>query len=459
MRLKKINVMCFVATFFAISAYAQSEGFKTSNQNKFDSSGNWSYHFQLTSIYQTHPDFSAKVSGPNSLSPFQEEALSLTTTIFIGRKLWKNAAFYFNPEISGGKGLSGVLGMGGAFNGETFKIGSVAPTPYVARAYLQQHIAIGTSKRKEYFDNEINQVKEVIPASRITINAGKFCIADFFDDNKYSHDPRTQFMNWSLMSGTGWDYPANTRGYTWGIVVEYIKPTWAARIASTTVPLIPNGMWFDWNVLQAHSETFEVEKKLIFNNRKGKIRALVYHTSSRAPSYRNAVNQMAKGDSTLLPIFAGLQQGIAYGGVKYGWNISFDQELFDGIAMFARASYGDGHSSIWAFTEVDQSAHVGLSFEGKKWKRPQDVFGIAYVVDGISQDHIDYLNAGGLTFMLGDGKGNLNYQPEQIMETFYNLNLTPSLWLTADYQLAFNPGYNKDRGPVNVFGLRVHIEF
>ena len=101
MKILKYLGFLLVSITFSVNVFAQSEGFKTSNQNKFDSSSNWSYHFQLTTIYQTHPDFNAKVSGPNSLSPFQEEALSLTTTVFIGRKLWKNAAFYFNPEISG----------------------------------------------------------------------------------------------------------------------------------------------------------------------------------------------------------------------------------------------------------------------------------------------------------------------------------------------------------------------
>lgn len=461
MKFIKYYIIFIVTFFLSNKSNAQSEGFKTSDKNIIDTSSNWSYHFQLTTIYQTHPSFYALYSGKNSLNSNQEEAMSLTSTIFLGRKLWKGASFYFNPEIAGGQGLSGVVGMGGALNGETFKIGNVAPTPYVARAYLQQHIAIDGS-RYENMENDQNQVKERIPSSRITISAGKFCIADFYDDNVYSHDPRTQFMNWSLMSGTGWDYPSNTRGYTWGIVVEYIKPTWAARISSVTVPLIPNGMWFDWNVLQAHSETFEVEKKMRFNGHKGKIRALVYHTSSRAPSYIDATNALKNHDTAminiLLPIFEGKQQGIAYGGVKHGWDVSIDQEIVNGVAIFGRASQGDGHSSIWAFTEVDASASIGLSFNGKNWKRNDDTYGIAYVTDALSNDHRDFLNAGGYTFMLGDGKLT-HYAQEQIIETYYSYRLTNSLWLSGDYQFVVNPGYNVDRGPVHVFSLRTHIEF
>jgi len=443
----------------SVNAFAQSEGFKTSDKNILDSSGKWSYHFQLTTVYQTHPSFHSSIAGVNSLNPNQEEALSLTTTMFIGRKLWKNASFYFNPEISGGKGLSEVVGMGGAFNGETFRVGTETPTPYVARVYIQQHFAIGDSKKREELDNEINQVEENVPTSRITISAGKFGLSDFFDHNAYSHDPRTQFMNWSLMSGTGWDYPANVRGYTWGFVIEIIKPTWEIRLSSALVPLVPNGPWMDWNYSKAHSETFEIEKKLKINNKSGKIRFLIYNTLSKAASYKDATAKLKAGDSSMVSLFTGEQEWNQYGGRKYGFGLNFDQEILDGIGFFGRVSWGDGHSSIWAFTEVDESASLGLCVNGKRWKRSNDRFGLAFVADGLSQDHLDYLNAGGKTFMLGDGKGNYNYGYEEIVETYYNLNVSNSLWLTFDYQFAVNPGYNQNRGPVHVFGLRTHIEF
>jgi len=456
--MKKAGIVFCLIFIVVIHSFAQTEGFKTSDKNIIDTSGKWSYHFQLTTVYQMHPAFNSSVSGANSLNSDKEEALSLTTTLFIGRTLWKNASFYFNPEIAGGRGLSGVVGMGGAFNGETFRVGTETPTPYVARVYIQQHFAIGDSK-KEDLDNDVNQVKENVPSSRITISAGKFGLSDFYDHNAYSHDPRTQFMNWSLMSGTGWDYPANVRGYTWGYVVELIKPTWEMRLSSALVPLVPNGPWMDWNYTKAHSETFEIEKKLKIKNRSGKIRLLLYNTLSKAANYKDATEKLKKGDSSMVALFTGDSQWYQYGGRKFGFGISFDQEILDGVGIFGRVSYGDGHSAIWAFTEVDQSASLGLSISGKRWKRSDDRFGLAVVVDGLSQDHLDYLNAGGKTFMLGDGKGNYNYGYEQILETYYNLNISSSLWLTFDYQFAVNPGYNKNHGPVNVFGLRTHIEF
>ena len=264
-------------------------------------------------------------------------------------------------------------------------------------------------------------------------------------------------MNWSLMSNTAWDYAANTRGYTSGIVVEIIKPLWAARISSAMVPTVPNGPNMDNNVLKAHSETAEFEHKIGGKGHRGKVRLLAYHTISKAPNYQQAINAMAKGDSSLIPVFQGTREWYTYGGVKYGFGISYDQALTADIGVFARAGWADGHTAIWAFTEVDHQVSAGLSIKATKIHRPQDVFGIAYVAAGLSHDHLAYLQAGGLTFGLGDGKLT-NPGAEQVLESFYCYELTSSLWLSLDYQFMLNPGYNRDRGPVNVFGFRFHVE-
>ena len=42
---------------------------------------------------------------------------------------------------------------------------------------------------------------------------------------------------------------------------------------------------------------------------------------------------------------------------------------------------------------------------------------------------------------------------------FYSVNLVRPLWFTLDYQHIWNPGYNADRGPVDIFGWRMHAEF
>ncbi len=416
----------------------------------------WTFHFQLTVISQSHSGFFAPYSGTNSLNNNVETgATSVTSTLFIGRKLWKGSAIYVNPELSGGSGLSYALGVAGALNGETYRIGDPAPGLSIARAYLQQNIPLGHTGYENAGD-DINQIAAKIPASRITINAGKFSISDFFDRNGYSHDPRTQFLNWSLMSNGAWDYPANTKGYTWGIVIELIKPGWRLAISTVAVPKIANHPQMEYVFGKAHSETAEFDKKLNFNGRHGVISFLASYTASRAPSYQDGLTALTDGDTTLLNVISGNAEGTVYGGKKTGLCLNLEQELTNNIGIFARVGWNDGKHATWSFTEIDQSIQAGLSVKGASWKRNDDVVGIAFVTNGISSDHRDFLKSGGYGFIIGDG--TMNYGHENILETYYNARITPFFWLTFDYQLVVNPAYNKDRkGPVNVFGLRGHI--
>lgn len=428
----------------------------TSAQNVTDSSrsaSKWTYHFQQTTVWQAHPSFHSPYSGQNSLYSGSESALSLTTTLFLGRKLWKGAAIYFNPEIAGGKGISGALGIAGFPNGETFRIGDPAPSLYIARAFIRQHIPIGKSKT-EVLDDDANQIKEMVPESRLDITAGKFAISDIFDNNRVSHDPRVDFLNWALMNNGAWDYPANTRGYTYLVTVEFIKPTWALRFAEALVGTYANGPDLNWNISKAHSETMELEKDTHIKNYSGSIRLLGYVNSTEAPYYRQLINDKLSGQDTSMDAI----HGTKYGGLKYGFGLNIDQQVSPAVSVFSRIGWNDGKSATWAFTEIDQTASAGLKINGRHWKRADDYFGIAGVLNGISGDHRDFLNAGGYGFMIGDGKLP-HYGHEGIIEMFYEINLWKSLFLTADYQFVNNPAYNKDRGPVNVFALRTHVEF
>lgn len=457
MPLKKIFFICMALPSLLAAQGKDSEThFLSVNKNTFDSVEKWSYHFQLTSIMQAHPAFHALYSGRNSLQDTGEYALSLTSTLFLGRKLWKGAAVYFDPEIAGGSGISYALGLAGAANGETFRIGSPAPKIYTARLFFQQNFALGGSHETQAPDQ--NQLGDSVPSSRITVTLGKFSAADFFDDNAYSHDPRSEFFNWSLMSNGAWDYPANTRGYTWGGVVELIKPGYAIRVSSVMMPYKANGPVMDPNVAKAHAETIEFEKKLDLKGHPGSIRVLAFENFSSAPTYKSAMETMANGDSSLVEVASGKRPGLYYGGLKYGFGLSAWQEINKSLGVFLRAGWNDGKTVTWAFTEIDRSVSAGLSITPSFIKRPNDKMGLAAVMNDISQDHYDYLNRGGYGFMLGDGK-LLHYGNELIVEYFYKFRLTPSFWLTADYQFIMNPGYNRDRGPVHVFAGRLHVDF
>ncbi len=418
----------------------------------------WSSHFQLTVINQIHSGFHAAYSGTNSLSDTVEPAAtSITTTLFLGRRLWKGAAIYANPEVSGGRGLSYSVGVAGALNGETYRIGNPEPVLSLSRAYFQQSFPLGHTDYED-IPNGPNQVAESLPTHRITITAGKYAMSDFYDVNTYSHDPRGAFLNWSLMSNGAWDYPADTKGYTSGLIVEWHSPNWAARLSTVAVPVVANHPKMEFVLGKAESETLELERETKLGSHPGVIRLLFSYTQSRAPSYKAGLAAVKDGDTALLKVIDGNGEGTSYGGHKTGIGLNAEQELTDNIGAFARVGWNDGQYATWAFTEIDQTASAGLSFKGAPWKRKDDVVGVAAVVNGISSAHQAFLKAGGYGFIIGDG--NLNYGHESIVETYYKARLYEHMYLTCDYQYVTNPGYNKDRhGPVSVFAFRGHIEF
>jgi hypothetical protein len=419
----------------------------------------WSNHFQLTIVNQIHSGFRAAYSGMNSLSDSVEPAAtSVTTTLFLGRRLWKGAAIYANPEVSGGRGLSYSVGVAGALNGETYRIGNPEPVLSLSRAYFQQTFALGHTDDYEDVADDVNQVAYRAPTHRITISAGKYAMSDFYDKNAYSHDPREQFLNWSLMSNGAWDYPADVKGYTEGLLIEWYSPKWAARLSTVAVPVVANHPKMEYVFDKAMSETFELERETKLGTHPGTVRLLFSYTQSRAPSYKSGLSALKTGDTTLLNVIDGNGEGTSYGGHKTGLGLNADQEITNNIGAFARIGWNDGQYATWAFTEIDQTASAGLSFKGTTWKRPDDVIGVAAVVNGISAEHRAFLKAGGYGFIIGDG--NLNYGHESIIETFYNARLYEHVYLSFDYQLVTNPAYNRDRqGPVSVFAFRGHIEY
>jgi high affinity Mn2+ porin len=403
-------------------------------------------HFQATVITQYKPGFQAKYSGANSLSPKEETQSTITSTLYAGAKLWKGATMFLNPEISGGSGLSSTLGVADATNGEAFRVGSTAPAIYLARLYARQVFAIGNGK--EYQSSDFNQLAGYMPTKYFSVTVGKISLTDFFDDNGYSHDPRTQFLSWGLMDNGAWDYAANTRGYTPSVVLEYVTPKNELRYAISLLPLTANGNDMNWDIGQSNSNSLEFTHHYkAHKGRPGTIRLLSYLNTTNMGNYDASI--------ALNPTAPDITATRKFGNVKYGFAVNMEEELTDDAGFFARASWNDGHTETWAFTEVDQSISVGLSVKGTKWKRVNDNVGLAFVTSGASESHRTYLKDGGYGFMLGDG--NLNYGLEHLTEFYYSAEVVKnSIYLTGAYQFIVNPGYNKDRGPVNVFSVRVH---
>jgi high affinity Mn2+ porin len=420
------------------AAFAQD----TVKQRRFN------FHFQETTITQFKPAFSAPYSGMNSLSTKQETQSSITSTLFGAARLWKGADAVFDPELSGGSGLSKTTGVAGFPNGETFRVGSASPAIYIARLYLRQTFEWG--KEKDTITDDQNQLAGLKSKRYLSITAGKFGMADFFDGNNFSHDPRTQFMNWALMDNGAWDYPANTRGYVLGLYTELGQPDWTLRFALTMLTTEANGAVWDTKIQHANTQTLEYERRYTAGGQKGTVRILGFLNNGKFGDYKQAIAQN--------PTAPNVDTTQAYGRHKYGFGISADQFLNNDFGVFAKASYNDGHTETWFFTEIDRSISFGGVLKGTSWKRSDDELGLAFIGNGLSSPHKDYLAAGGYGFIIGDGR--LNYSPEMIAELYYKINaFQKKFWLTPDYQFILHPAYNADRGPVNVFSMRVHVEF
>lgn len=415
-------LLLFLSVFFSTKTISQTT----------DSIQKYSLKFQMTSVYQWHPEFKANYSGTNSMLSKEQRALSLTSTLFLDVPLWKGGLFTFNPEMSGGEGLSSAKGLGGFPNGETFRIGEAKPVVYMARMLLQQ---------KFKFKN--NQSLQIV--------AGKFGLADYFDGNMYSHDPRTQFLNWSLMTHGAWDYAANTRGYTDGIYANYQFDTWQVRASLSALPTNANGPNLGFSFKKSNAVNLEVEKKITFkNNDSGTIKLLGYKNLAGMGNYN-----LANSNYIITPNIVSTRQD---GRTKYGIGINADYSHSDTWGLFGRMSYNDGKNETWAFTEIDQSASLGINLKGKLWNRSDDFAGLALATNGLSASHQTYQKLGGNGFMIGDG--NLNYGTEKIVEAFYSFAIPhTSFTLSPDYQFVVNPGYNKDRGPIQFVALRFHAQF
>ncbi|MEI6681340.1 MAG: carbohydrate porin [Bacteroidota bacterium] len=407
-----------------------------------------SVHFQATVVYQFKPAFSVKYSGVNSLQPQQENKTSLTSTLFLGIRLWKGASFFVNPEIAGGYGLSSTLGIAAAPNGETYRIGDPAPQVYLARLFYRQIFPLSAGKR--YQESDLNRLGEHLPDQYIAFTIGKGGISDYFDANQYSHDPRTQFMSWALMSNGAWDYPANTRGYTPSIIIEFVTPRHELKYGISLVPLSANGMDMNWQILLANSNTLEYTYRYKLNKRSGAIRLLGFFTTANMGNYKQSM--------ALDPQSPVIEHTREYGHSKYGFGINAEQEINDFSGCFFRAGWNDGNNETWAFTEIDHTISAGITITGAKWKRNNDNIGLAFVASGISEPHRKYLQSGGLGFMLGDG--NLDYGGEYLTELYYSAELVKRyIYLSGAYQLLINPAYNTDRkGFVNIFSVRLHAK-
>ncbi len=410
---------------------------------------------QANVIFQAHPPFHAAYSGPNSFSNAGEYKTSLLGTLYLGLQLphtRRHTEFLLDFESAGGRGLSQAFGLAGFTNLDVVRNPDLSSKPYVARVELHQIVPLS----KQTTENErgpLNLATE-LPVRRLELRAGKMGVPDSFDLNSVGSDSHLQFTNWTLDNNGAYDYAADTRGYTYGGVVEYQDRIWAARYGVMLMPTVANGINLDWDLRRARGENVEFElRKGLWWGKPGTVRVLSYINHAHMGSYREAVAAFLSGQEATPDITTHGR----FGAVKYGFGFNTEQQLSAHARAFARFGWNEGQHESFAYTEVDQTVSIGGDYSGDRWGRPLDKIGLALVSNAISKDHQLYLKYGGRGFLLGDG--NLNYGRENILESYYNLHTWRGLYYALGLSYIVDPGYNRDRGPVIVPSVRMHVDF
>jgi high affinity Mn2+ porin len=409
-------------------------------------SNRWEIHGQTTYLPQGYPGFRALYTGTNSLTPAPQTQATWSNSLFLNMRLWEGGEFYYNPELLQGFGLNDTVGVAGFPNGEAQKSNFPYPHYNTSRLFLRQTFGFGGEQ--EELASGPGQLGGKVDVSRLTVQAGKFAVIDIFDGNAYAKDTRKDFLNWSMWAPGAFDYSADRVGLTYGATAEFNQKQWALRAGYFLIDGTSNSNNFDMRVFQRGQYVLELETRYSLFSQPGKLRTIAWLNSAYSGSYRETLNNPA------------LNLDIAQtreGRIKYGYVFNLEQALTDDVGLFGRWSWNDGKTEIMAFTDIDASLATGLSIKGTRWGRPDDVIGIGGAINALSKDHRDFIAAGGLGVLIGDGA--LNYRRERVFETYYAYALNKQITLTADYQLITNPAYNADRGPVSIFSGRFHGEF
>lgn len=419
----------------------------------------WNWHAQSTAVVQGYPGLPASYSGLNSLPTRGEARETLSMDIYGGLRLWNRAETHFDVLTWQGFGLNDTLGIEAFPNGEAYKAGTSFPRSNIARLFIRQTIGLD-GQHQDFVAGDPLILANKQDASRVTFTLGRFSVKDIFDNNAYANDPRKQFMNWALMANAAWDYPSDALGYTTGAAIELNQPKWALRGGFFQIDRLRNAwtsedQFFTWPAYSGAGDgafwrawgiVSEFEHHYYIGAHPGTIRFLGYLNHGRFGSYQAAMSVPG----------ADISQTRVYRS-KYGFGLNWEQEVSKNIGLFSRFGWNDGQREAWMFTDINHSASMGVSVKGEAWSRRGDTFGVAAVMSGISRANQEFLAAGGTGIL--DGDGNLSYGSEKVLETYYDFKVSKSLNAALDYQFIDDPAFNRARGPVCVFGTRVHWEF
>lgn len=406
---------------------------------------------QYNGIYQHLDSFGAAYSGPLSLTDAGDNAFSQTFGIYFGMAISSHWQTYLDIERFVGDGVGNATGLGSPTNGDVVRAGSGLPKDaYIARAYVQYLLPLDDDYAP--VARAQDQLPGQVPTSAFLFKVGKLAVGDDFDQNRYANSARTEFESWALINNGAWDYAADTRGYTGGLVFGYLQPTWSLKFGLYRMSQRANQEALEWPLSRAHGENLELD--LMPDASGTVIRLLLYRNVARMGIYQDAIDKA---------LASGSQPNIvaddADGRVKRGFGLNVEQPLADDgdTGAFLRVGWNDGQTESFEFTEVDRTLSVGGQLSGAHWGRADDRLGVAVVVDGLSAVHARYLELGGCGFGLCDGR--LDYGHEAVMETFYRIQAGKYAQISPDFQFIENPGYNRERGPARVYGLRLHLQY
>lgn len=441
----KLPLPILVFLFTALAA-AQDAPDKAVVLSPVKAQENWLFHGQSTFIMQGQPGFDAKYSGENSLLPHDNLRDTFSIDLYLGVRPWQGAELYVQPEFFQGAGFADARGIAAFPNGEAYKQGSKYGLVIWPHIMLRQIFGFGGEQ--EAVKGELLQMTGKVDVNRLTVTVGRFAVFDQFDVNAYAHDSRGQFMNWALLDAGAFDFAADAYGFTQGLSLELNQKRWALRWGAFMAPKVSNGVDVNWNIFQQWQQVAELEVRYNLAEHPGKVRLLCWVERAHMGSYSETLAYPALNQDISRTRQFRIQQGVV---------LNLEQEIRKDLGVFLRAGWRDGKSEVWQFTDIDRSLSTGLSLKGTSWGRENDTFGLAYILDGLGPDSKAYFAAGGLGPLVGDGK--LNYGLESIMEAYYDATLRKGVHLAFDYQLVNNPAYNRDRGPINIFSARLHLEF
>jgi high affinity Mn2+ porin len=431
----------------APDSFAQQAGTDTAGEV---ASERFAVHGQLTFLEQLTSAFHAPYSGPNSLSP-RHGAETIDATLFLGVRLWSGAEAWVNPEIDQGFGLDDTLGLAGFPSGTAYKVGRSHPYYRLPRLFVRQTVDLGGERQP--VEAIANQLGGSQSANRWVFTVGKISIPDIFDANQYAHDPRNDFFNWAAVDAGTFDYAADSWGFTVGAAAEWYQGAWTLRAGVFDLSDVPNSETLDHG-FHEFQWIGELEKRHELIGKPGKLLVTLFDTRGRMALLDQAVSTaQASGES----VEAALVDARRYRS-RAGVSLNLEQQLSADLGMFARVGKAAGNVETYEFSDIDRTAEVGLSMQGKRWGRSDDTVGLAAIDNGISATRERYLDAGGLGILVGDGRLP-RPGAEQIVETYYRWAAVQWAQLTLDYQYVINPAYNSERGPVSIVALRVHAQF